>query len=83
MHFCPFRDAPFGPRLAFDMGSTRDIYASARLLIKQYGSNAEDAAMQNMLRLMEQNDVKGASVWMAIMNAINDLTMRGQQRHLH
>jgi hypothetical protein len=51
--------------------------------MKQHGSNAEDAAMQNMLLLMEQNDVKGASVWLAIMNAINDLTMRGRQKHLH
>ncbi len=51
--------------------------------MKQHGSNAEDIAMEKMLHLMEQGDVKGASVWLVIMNAINDLMVRSEQKHLH
>ncbi len=39
--------------------------------------------MEKMLLYTQRDDVKGASVWLSIMNAINDLTMREQQKHLH
>lgn len=61
----------------------RDIYASAALLLKQHGSNAEDVALAKMLCLMERDELKGASVWLAILNAINDLRMKREQKHLH
>jgi hypothetical protein len=61
----------------------RDIYASAKLLIKQHRSKAEDVVTEKMLQLMEHDDVKGALVWLAILNAINDLEIREQQKHLH
>lgn len=56
---------------------------SAILLIKQHGKNAEDIAMEKMQRFVEQDDLKGASEWLLIMNAINDLTIRKQQKNLH
>ena len=65
------------------MVSERDIYASAQLLINQHGSNAENVAEARLHCLMKQDDVKGASVWLAIMNAINDLTIKKRQTHLH
>jgi hypothetical protein len=39
--------------------------------------------MKKMLLYTQEDDVKGASVWLSIMSAINNLTMRGQQNHLH
>jgi len=65
------------------MVSKRDIFATAKLLIKQHGSNAEDVATKKYFIYLKQDDVKGASVWLEIMSAINDLKMRNQQKHLH
>ena len=39
--------------------------------------------MDKLRLLMQQNNAKGASVWLAIMNAINDLTTKEQQKYLH
>ena len=65
------------------MVSERDIYASAKLLMKEHGAQAEKVAMENMVLLIQDDDVKGASVWMSIMSAINDLKLRSEQKHLH
>ena len=65
------------------MVSHRYIYASARLLMKEHSDKAEGVAIENMLKLMGQDDIKGASVWMSIMNAINDLHLMQEQPHLH
>jgi len=65
------------------MVSQRDIYASAKLLIHKHGSNAEDLAMKKMTLRMERDDLKGASVWLEIMSAIDNLTIRKQQGNLH
>jgi len=64
------------------MTNDRDIYASAMLLIKQHGSNAEEVAMEKMLFFMEKDNAKGASVWLSIMNAIDTLREKGRQRYL-
>ena len=51
----------------------RDIYASAQLLIKEYGKDAEEIAYKRMMALMEHDDAKGSGIWLSIMSAIEDL----------
>jgi hypothetical protein len=66
------------------MISQRDIFATAQLLIKKHGSKAEAFADKMMLRLMNKNDVKGASVWLSVSFAIDDLQKcKQQQGKLH
>lgn len=64
------------------MTNDRDIYASAMLLIKQHGSNAEEVAMEKMLFFMQRDDTKAASVWLSIMNAIDTLKEKRRQKYL-
>ena len=66
-----------------DMIDHKDIYRLAQLLIKQHGDNAEDIAAEKMQELMQQDDVKGASVWLEICHAIDVLNMRNSQEKLH
>jgi hypothetical protein len=65
------------------MTSYRDIYATARLLIKQHGDDAETYASEQMHAFMEKDDAKGASVWLAICSAIDDLQNISRQGKLH
>lgn len=65
------------------MVSDRDIYASANLLIKQHGGDAENVAQEKMLGFMDKDDAKAAAVWLAITNAISDLRMRERQKYLY
>lgn len=65
------------------MISQKDIFISAQLLIKQYGDAAEAYASQQMHRLMEKDDVKGAGAWLAIIAAIDDLKNVKSQGNLH
>ena len=65
------------------MVSQKDIYISAQLLLKQHGENAEEVAEQKMQKLMDQDDAKGAGVWLSIMSAIEDLRNVKQQEKLH
>jgi hypothetical protein len=58
------------------MPSQIDIFRSANILLKQHGSAAENHAQQEMEKRMVANDAKGAAVWLAIMSAINDLTLQ-------
>jgi hypothetical protein len=61
------------------MVSPKDVYISAQLLIKQHGNKAEDIAAQKMQELMDKDDVKGASVWLSISQAIENLrTVKSQ-----
>ena len=64
------------------MTTDQDIYASAKLLIEHHGNDAEDIALARMLVLIEKDDVKGASVWLSIMDAMNTLTDRAKQKYL-
>ncbi len=65
------------------MESNRDIYASALLLIKQHGEKAEEVASERMYSFMEKDDVKGASVWLQILNAMDTLKQKNKQRYIH
>lgn len=51
----------------------KDHYRSAKLLIEQYGTAAEQNAEKRMLALMDADDVKGAAAWLGIIQAIKDL----------
>lgn len=51
----------------------KDPYRCAKILIDQYGSNAEGYAEQRMQAMMHRNDAKGSACWLAIENAIRDL----------
>lgn len=64
------------------MVTDRDIYASAKLLINQHGIKAEDVAMEKMLYFVHRDDVKGAGVWLKIMDAINNLESRKTQKYI-
>ena len=65
------------------MISQNDICRSAQLLIKEHGDKAEDVAERRMRKLMENNDAKGAGVWLSILSAIEDLRNIKQQGKLH
>jgi hypothetical protein len=62
---------------------TNDIYISAKILIDQHGPEAEGFASERMAYFMEKDDVKGASVWLGIMSAINDLNNLSKQKYLN
>lgn len=65
------------------MVSNRDIYASAQVLIKQHGDAAEGIAMERMIKLLREDDVKGAAHWLSIMQAIEDLNLKVTQGEVH
>lgn len=62
---------------------TNDIYRSAKILIDLHGSDAEDYASEKMSYFMEKDDVKGASVWLGIIGAINDLNNLSKQKYIN
>lgn len=51
----------------------KDHYRSAKLLIDEFGTAAEQKAEERMLALMDADDAKGAATWMGIIQAIKDL----------
>lgn len=55
------------------MPDEKDIYRSAKLLLNQHQQLAESFALQKMEEFMNQGDVKSASVWLAIAQAITKL----------
>ena len=65
------------------MDSKKTIYSLARSLWDLHGRDAEEVAMDNMLLCIQRDDIKDASMWLDIMNAINDLALHKQQRYLH
>jgi hypothetical protein len=65
------------------MFSLKDIYLSAHALIEKYGDEAETVATQKMQTLMDNDDVQGASVWLHIACAIDDLRNAKRQGKLH
>ena len=73
----PFRDIQENA-INSRMSSQRDIYAAAQVLITQYGDDAETYASGQMQAFMENDDVKGASLWLSISAAIDVLRMRPQ-----
>ena len=65
------------------MDRKNTIYSLARSLWDLHGRDAEEVAMDNMLLCIQRDDIKEASMWLDIMNAINDLSLRTQQRYLN
>jgi hypothetical protein len=65
------------------MVSRKDIYRSANVLIQRYGNEGETIAWQRMHKLMDKDDVRGASVWLSIASAIDDLQNVKRQGKLH
>ena len=65
------------------MFSDNQVYASAKILRRDYGNDAEYIAREEMLAFIELDDIKEASVWMAIMCAINDLKQQRLPHILH
>ncbi len=65
------------------MISNKDIYITAKTMIKTYGDVAEERAVQMMYECMEEEDVKGASIWLGIIAAIADLQTVNKQEYLH
>jgi hypothetical protein len=60
-----------------------DIYRSAKILIDQFGQEAEEFASKRMADLMARDDAKGASIWLGIVSAIHDLNTLNNQKYLN
>ena len=50
-----------------------DIYRAAKLLVDQYGEGASLRAAQRADTLLAEGDLDGASIWRAIVQAIEEL----------
>lgn len=55
------------------MISDRDVWASANVLIKRYGADAKDQAIQRADDLLREGDLEGQAVWKRIIRAIDEL----------
>ena len=53
-----------------------DIWRSANILLKRYGSEAVFIATNRADALLDQGDVQGCSAWVRIAKAITDLERR-------
>ncbi len=65
------------------MVSNKDIYRTARLFIKMHGADAESHAATRMREFTKRDDAKGASVWLAVMQAIQDLSYKNRGESVH
>ncbi len=65
------------------MISNKAIYIKARLFIKMYGADAESHALAHMRELAKIDDAKDASVWLAVMQAIQDLSYKHRGESVH
>ncbi len=55
------------------MPNDLDILRSAKLLIDQHGEHASLEAAMRADELLDQGDLDGQRVWMAIRNAVREL----------
>jgi hypothetical protein len=53
--------------------SDLDIWRSAKILSKRYGSEAEFIASKRVEALLDQGDIQGFSEWMRIAKTIAEL----------
>ena len=53
--------------------SDLDIYRSANLLVKQYGTEAMIHAAMKADAMLERADLDGQRVWLRILAAVNEL----------
>ena len=65
------------------MSSQKDIFHWAQTLITEHGEDAEAVAERWMQTLMDENDAKGAGMWLSIMSAIADLRAAQHQKTRH
>lgn len=60
----------------------KDHYRCAKILIDQFGLDAEAYAALKMQELMKMDDAKGSACWFAIENAIRDIRlMKASELH--
>ena len=50
-----------------------DIYRAAKLLIDQYGKDAAIRGAERADKFLEEGGMKGATIWRAILGAIEEL----------
>jgi hypothetical protein len=55
------------------MGSEKEIYRTANLLIEEYGEMAAPAAFIRADQLLERGDMPGRRVWLRIAKVTEDL----------
>ncbi len=60
-----------------------DIYRSANILIKKYGDDAEDYAVEKMEKFLAADDVKASGFWLDVAHAIRDLERSKDKSKLH
>jgi hypothetical protein len=65
------------------MARREDIYLTAAALLSSYGEDAETLAIERMHVRMDADDVQGASFWLTIASAIDDLQTVKRQGKLH
>ena len=60
-----------------------NLYQAACEMIDRFGPDAEEYASKMLRRCLEKGDLRAAGAWLAIGNAIEDLTRlaAGQTRH--
>ena len=55
------------------MISERDIWATANILIKRYGDDAELRAAERADEMLDRGDLDGQRIWMRILGAVKTL----------
>jgi hypothetical protein len=56
------------------MISDRDIYGTANIMIREFGSEARLQASLRADEFLEQGDLDGQRLWLRIIKAIDELT---------
>ncbi len=67
------------------MISERDIWATANILIKRYGDDAELRAVERADEMLDRGDLNGQHIWLRILEAVRQLaeTERPKDTRLH
>ncbi|MES2985300.1 MAG: hypothetical protein V4735_08950 [Pseudomonadota bacterium] len=65
------------------MTSQKDIYRSAKIFMQQHGEDAERLALDKMNHFMALEDVVGASTWLMIAQAIQELEKTSSDATIH
>lgn len=65
------------------MVGQKDIYRSAQIFMKQHGEDAERLALDKMNHFMAVEDVVGASAWLMIVQAIQELQKTTPAETIH
>ena len=56
-----------------------DVYRSASLLVKQYGTEAPIEAAMKADAMLEKGDLDGQAVWLRILTAVRELLSRASR----